>query len=214
MDATSTPTVSSQGRERAKNYQLESLAQMAVLGIPPDTMAVTTGLSIEYVDRLLQERRNQTFNQFYDKYLAQRTKQATAGHFRLGDMLDKAFDGIEDAITANDVRVKAENSWKLVNRVIPDPNQKNDSGGTNITVNNPVIQTQVTQTMGAVAESLAGLKDIIAGQDPNAHILLGAEALPTPDSQLEVTEGEATLDPTRDDPEQDLLTEEIDDPDA
>ena len=207
VDSETAPTLQ---RERAKDYQLESLAQMAVLGIPPDTMAVTVGLQVEYVSRLLGERRNATFNKFYDKYLSQRTKQATEGHFRLGEMLDDAYAGIGEAITAKDIRVKAENSWRLVDRVNPDPNRKSEGAGSiNVTMNQPHIQTQVTSTMTAVAESLVGLKEACAGQDPNAHILLGTDALPTPSSQHEVSGGEATLDVDRDDPLRDLLFEEV-----
>jgi hypothetical protein len=76
-------------------------------------------------------------------------------------------------------------------------------------MNQPHIQTAVSNTMSAVAESLAGLQEAIAGQDPNAHILLGTDALPTPPSQLEVSGGEAPLDRNRDDPLKDLLFEEV-----
>jgi hypothetical protein len=183
---------------------------MAVLGIPPDTMAITTGLSTEYVDRLLKEKRNKTFLRYHDKFLAQRTRQATAGEFRLGDMLDKAYDGIEASLDASDIRVRSENSWRLVDRVNPDPNRKGGGdGGGNVTINNPVIQTQVTATMTAVAKSLVGLTAALAGQDPNAHILVGTDALPTPEAQLEVSGGEAPIEPDRNDPLRDLLTEPL-----
>jgi hypothetical protein len=200
-----------QTRERAKDYQLESLAQMAVLGIPADRMAVTSGLSVEYVERLLTERRNKTFLRFHDKFMAERTSQATAGEFRLGSMLNKAYDGIEASLDASDIRVRSENSWRLVERMNPDPNRKGGSGGDiNLTVNAPHIQTQVSNTMTAVAESLVGLRDALSNQDPNAHILLGADALPTPPSQLEVSEGEARIEPERNDPLRDLRTEIVD----
>jgi hypothetical protein len=196
-------------RERAKDYQLESLAQMAVLGIPPDTMGVTTGLSTEYVTRLVEERRNETFNRYHDKYLAQRTKNATEGHFRLGDILDKAYNGVEEAVEAKDIRVKAENSWKVIHHVTGDPNRKSEGqSGDNITINNPVVQTQVTNTMTAVAEALGGLQAAVAAQDPNAHILIGTDALPIPPSQLEVEQGEASITPTEG--PDDLPTELVD----
>jgi len=201
-------------RERAKDYQLESLAKMAVLGIPPDRMAVTTGLSADYVNRLLQERRNKTFLRFHDKYMAERTQQATEGEFRLGAMLDKAYDGIEASLEASDIRVRSENSWRLVDRMNPDPNRKGGAGGDiNLTVNAPHIQTQVTNTMTAVAQSLVGLRDALSNQDPNAHILLGSDALPIPPSQHEVSGGEAIIDAERNDPLRDLLTETLEERD-
>jgi hypothetical protein len=173
-------------------------------------MAITTGLETGYVTRLLGERRNKTFNKFHDQYLAQQTKQATEGHFRLSDMLDDAYTGIHDAITAGDVRVKAENSWRLVDRIHPDPNRKSEGSGTiNVTMNQPHIQTAVSNTMSAVAESLAGLQEALADQDPNAHILVGTDALSVPPSQHEVSGGEAPLDRNRDDPLKDLLFEEV-----
>jgi hypothetical protein len=183
---------------------------MAVLGIPPDTMAVTSGLSVEYVERLLREKRNKTFLRFHSKYLAERTSQATVGEFRLGSMLNKAYDGIEASLDAHDIRVRSENSWRLVDRMNPDPNRKGGGdGGGNVIINNPVIQTQVTATMTAVAKSLVGLTAALAGQDPNAHILVGTDALPTPEAQLEVSGGEAPLEQNRNDPLRDLLTEPL-----
>jgi hypothetical protein len=66
--------------------------------------------------------------------------------------------------------------------------------------------------MATVAETLIGLRKAISNQSPDDHVLVGSAALATPDSQLEVTEGEASVEPTEN-PGTDLLTELIERPD-
>jgi len=75
-----------------------------------------------------------------------------------------------------------------------------------ISINQPHVQTQIGETMTSVARSLAQLREIIQNQDPEAHLLLGVEALPVPPGQHEVSEGEASTEPTED-PKTDLLVE-------
>ena len=55
-------------RERAKHYQLEAIAQMSVWGTSPGKMATVTGLSENYISRLLTDKRNKTFNKLRDEF--------------------------------------------------------------------------------------------------------------------------------------------------
>lgn len=200
-------------QERAADYQLEFIAQMSVLGVPVDTMAVSTGLTVRYIKRLFADKQNETFNRKRDEHLAARTKQIVAGHFKLADMLDDAYEGVRTCITSNDMRVKAENSWKLIDRVVPnlnEPKSNGNSGGISLILNQPEIQTQVGETMNIVAEVLLSLRGAIEKQDPEEHVLHGIEALPTPPSQLEVQKGEAPLEPSEN-PKTDLRIEMLDD---
>ena len=60
--------------------------------------------------------------------------------------------------------------------------------------------------MSSVAQSLTMLRDLVSTQNPDAHMKLGADALPTPPSQLEVVDCEVSLEPTEN-PKSDFLAE-------
>ncbi len=56
-------------RERAKHYQLEAIAEMAVWGTPIGKMAAVTGLSESYISQLLTgSNRNETFKKLREQY--------------------------------------------------------------------------------------------------------------------------------------------------
>jgi hypothetical protein len=55
-------------RERAKYYQLETIAEMSTWGTSPGKMAAVTGLSESYINRLLTDKRNKTFNKLREDY--------------------------------------------------------------------------------------------------------------------------------------------------
>jgi hypothetical protein len=55
-------------RERAKVYQLEAIAYMAVSGTSPGKMAEITGLSESYIARLLSGKQNTTFNKLLEDH--------------------------------------------------------------------------------------------------------------------------------------------------
>jgi hypothetical protein len=63
-------------RERAKHYQLEAIAHMSVVGTSPGKMADVTGLSENYINRLLTDKRNETFNKLRDEYKRKNLKNA------------------------------------------------------------------------------------------------------------------------------------------
>ena len=63
-------------RERAKHYQLESIAYMSVSGTSPGKMADVTGLSEFYITRLLSGKGNKTFNKLRDEYKRKNLKNA------------------------------------------------------------------------------------------------------------------------------------------
>ena len=65
-------------RERAKHYQLEAIAEMAVWGTPIGKMALVTGLSESYITRLLSDKRNETFNKLREDYKQKDRKNVMA----------------------------------------------------------------------------------------------------------------------------------------
>ena len=63
-------------RERAKHYQLEAIAYMSVLGTSTSKMAAVTDLSESYINRLLSDKRNGTFNRLLAEYKRKNLKNA------------------------------------------------------------------------------------------------------------------------------------------
>jgi hypothetical protein len=200
-------------RVRPKEYQLEAIAQMSTMGTPTGTMAAVTGLDEAYVNRLMSGKsNNQTFNKFREDYQRKNLRKTVGFQFELSDMLPEVLNAYRDGLQAHDPRLRFEVAKEIVNRVVPDLNGKNGKGHSTdvfqFIVNQPQVQTQIGETMASVARSLDILRGEVQRQDPDAHVLLGAEALPIPESQLEVTGGEASLEPTEK-PGTDLLTELI-----
>lgn len=202
-----TPTPKKE-RERGKLHQLEAIAQMCTMGTPPGTMAAVTGLSEGYINRLLTDGRNETFNKLRESYLEKNLKTLVGARFRLADTIDQVHEALQDALNGKDMRLRTETAWKIWDQVVP----KLDNGKEHATpdsiqliINQPHVQTQINETMANVADCLVGLREAVGSQIPDKHILLGAEALPIPESQLEVSKGEAPLEPTEG-PE-DFLTE-------
>ena len=194
-------------RERAKEYQLDAIAQFSVLGIPASTIAGITELSEIYINRILKGGQSAVFDKLREGYKQQNLKVVAGAHFKLVDMLPEAQDAIQDALGCKDIRVRAENAWKVHDKVVPNLFKDTDKQDSyHITLNQPHVQAQVGETMSSVAKSLTMLLSIVRDQDPGQFVKDGAEALPTPPSQHEVEEGEMELLPERTS-EDDLLTE-------
>ncbi len=200
-------------RERAKDYQLQAIARLAVLGTTPAVMSTTVGLSEAYITRLLSGKQNETFNKLHDEYKRLVLKNVVGAHFELAQKLPEALTGIDSALSAQDARLKFESAKWVWDKIVPDfsGRQKNgsDTDALQITINQPQVRAQIGETMESVASSLAVLRNAINSQDPDKHLKLGTDALPTPPSQLEVTAGEAPIDPEREHNPLDLQLEAL-----
>jgi hypothetical protein len=196
-------------RERAKDYQLEAIAQMSTMGTPAGTMAQITGLSEPYINRLMLEGRNQTFNDLRERYQRVNLRKTVGFQFEMGDLLPEAIQAYRDGLAAKDPRLRFEVAKEVVNRVVPDLNGGKKNGNDQSEIIQLVVnQPQIGETMASVARTLVSLHEAVSRQDPDAHIKLGTDALPVPESQLEVSGGEAQLTPTEN-PETDLLMEAV-----
>jgi hypothetical protein len=194
-------------RERAKEYQLDAIAQFSVLGIPSGTIAGITELSETYINRLLRGGQSKKLDELREGYKQQNLKVVAGAHFKLVDMLPEAQDAIQDALGCKDIRVRAENAWKVHDKVVPNLFKDTDKQDSyHITLNQPHVQAQIGETMSSVSKSLNILLSVVRGQDPGQYVKDGTDALPVPPSQLEVEEGEMELIPERTG-EDDLLTE-------
>ncbi len=183
-------------RERAKDYQLETIAQLSTLGTPTGTMAQVTGLSEPYVSRLLSGKGNETFNKLREDYKKSALKNVIGAHFSLVELIPESLDAFREALHCQDIRVRKEMGQWVWDNVVPDLNGKKDSEGGDsfsVTINQPQVSAQIGETMTSVAQMLTGLREAISTQDENKHVLIGEEALATPATQHEVSEGPAPL---------------------
>ena len=197
-------------RERAKDYQLEAIARLAVLGTPPATMAATVGLSEPYITRLLSGKHNETFNRLHDDYKEMVLKNVVGAHFDLAQKLPEALTAIGDSLTAQDARLRFESGKWLWDKIVPDFSGKSKNGETDsltLILNQPLVRAEIGESMASVANILFGLRESINSQDPDRHLKVGTDALHIPPSQSEVTKGEATLTPQREGSPSDLHLE-------
>ena len=114
-------------RERAKDYQLEAVAQLSTLGTPSGSIAAVTNLSEPYINRLLQGGRSKKFDELREHYKQQNLKTIVGAHFTLVDLLPQSDDAIRDALIGSDTRLRAETAWKIRDKVVPDL-MKQDTG--------------------------------------------------------------------------------------
>ena len=198
-------------RERAKDYQLEAIARLSVLGTPPATMAATVGLSEPYITRLLSGKHNETFNRLHDDYKRMVLKNVVGAHFDLAQKLPEALLAIGDALGAQDARLRFEGAKWVWDKIVPDfsgrPKNGGDSDTLQIILNQPLVRAEIGESMASVAQVLLGLREAINTQQEDQYVKLGTDALHTPPSQSEVSGGEAQLEPERVGSESDLHLE-------
>lgn len=176
-------------RKRIPDYQLEAVAIYVTEGASAQDISDATGISLNSV-RYLIAGKNATFNRFLDAYRSKAMKCVMAHRFRLMDMLEAGYTAIQDALESNDLKLRSDTAWKLFDAVIPTSKDKEDPG-IQIILNNPQVQTQLSDTINNVSGSLRSLKEMVAGKDPSRHVLLGDEALPVPEAQLKTKDTEA-----------------------
>jgi hypothetical protein len=185
------------------------------MGTPAGTIAMVTGLSEGYIDRLLSgHSRNETFNKLREQYKEKNLRTLVGSRFELADLISKSLTVFNESLEAQDQRLRFESAKWIWDQVMPDLKSKNGDGHSDtwqITINQPHVQTAISDTMSSVAETLKGLHSTIASQDPDAHVKLGTDALNVSPTQLEVQEGGVQLDPAREG-KTDLLTELIEEP--
>ncbi len=183
-------------RVRAKNYQLVAIAQMASQGQLPDTISSTVGLPARYITRLLQGGVNAKFDKHLAEYQERTTKMVVGMRFKMFEGLDGALEAIMGGIASNDTKVAADNGWRLWEYCLPSPHQGSSNGpeaGIQLTINSPQVQATIGQSVDSVAVMLQKLHGAIAEQNGSPHTIEGDKALPTPPSQLEVTEDPTPL---------------------
>ena len=186
-------------RERAKDHQLNAIAQMATMGTPAGTMSVVTGLSEGYINRLLTDKKNETFNKLHEGYLEKNLKTLVGARFELADTIGQVQEVFNAALAAPDIRVRKEMAIWIWDQTVPkldDGKGKDSSDIFQVVINQPQVQTAIHEGMSIVADNLLGLREAIASQAVDAHMLVGTDALPIPPGQREVSEGEAPLEPT------------------
>ena len=139
-------------RERAKEYQLDAIAQFSVLGIPASTIAGITELSEIYINRILKGGQSAVFDKLREGYKQQNLKVVAGAHFELVDMLPEAQQAFRDALNCKDVRVKLEAGKWIHDKVVPNLFKDTDKQDSyHITLNQPHVQAQVVDARRALA---------------------------------------------------------------
>ncbi len=186
---------------RLRDYQLDTIAQLSCFDAnSPEQIASTTGVPAKTIINLLRGGQNRAFDELRSGYQQAVMRNFHGATMRMIDRMPMAEAAIETALQSNDVKVAADNAWKVFDRVLPQTQQKQggqSESSVSFIINNPQVHNELNATVTSVHGILDTLKDYLAGDGDraNSHTLLGSKALPIPVSQLEVGDGEALPDP-------------------
>ena len=148
---------------------------MAVTGFDAERMAAISGLAVGTVRNLLSGD-NQKFARLKATH-EQRVLSAQVLHeMWLEDHIEDAHKAVMAAMGQTaDKRLAAEQGWKLLDRARPKP--KEAESGPEVTVNIRAA-AEFNDTVIAMGKQFIELTEALATQDPNKHVLTGAQALP------------------------------------
>jgi len=183
-------------------HLLDAIALMTLNMVPPADMALSAGVRPETVKYLLSGE-NDKFNAILDGYRQKILGRTTQHHLRLTELLEHAYGAVERAINSDDLRASVDASWNLMDRVLPQRADRLETGTTvNLALQTNIVQTEVTGAIKDLVGRFGNLVEAVTTQDPDRHVLTGAEAVPR---AIEVVvEASPTNDTPPDPPEETL----------
>jgi predicted transcriptional regulator len=152
----------------------ESLAMMIVEGLAPADIAERMSVSTRLVSEYMTSKAPEAFRQVLAAYREKINSAVIDRRFKFVDMAEKAYRRIDEALDADDDRLKAETAWKVVDEVAP-RRQKAD-----VEIN----VTQNTQVNAQILEATQGIANLFKELKSNPaesftkHLKVGEEALP------------------------------------
>jgi len=183
---------------RLRDYQLDTIAQLSCFDAnSPEQISTTTGVPVKTVINLLKGGQNKSFDTIRAAYQQSVMKNFHGATMRMIDRMPKAEAAIERAIDSDDVKVAADNAWKVIDRVVPLASKRSDSqeGSVSFIINNPQVHNELNQTVSDVRGLMRGLKGYLSdGASTTNHTVIGSQALPISPAQLEVGDGESLPD--------------------
>lgn len=184
-------------RDRLTNAEMDNIARLGVECIPVGDIAKITGVSVKKVTKLF-EGGNETFDRLREQWQTMAIDVSTRHRRNLIGLMQDAHSAVEVALGSEDKKVAADNAWKLFDNLGLNPktprgdtfnvhlgdNTQHNYGPREIeaTSQNVIDIHAKTQELGHFAKDVG---------DFTKHLLKGTEALPTPEAQIRVVEGEA-----------------------
>ena len=185
-------------RDRLTNAEMDNIARLGVECFPVGDISKITGVPIKKVTQLF-EGGNETFDRLRSQWQTMALDVSTKHRRTMIGKMDDAHKAVGDALLSEDKKVAADQAWKLFDNLglnpktprgdtwnihLGDNNQQTNYGPREIeAANQNVIEIHAkTQELGHFASDIG---------DFSKHLLKGVDALPIPEAQMKVVEGEA-----------------------
>lgn len=179
-----------------KPYQLDTLAMMMVEGSPTSEIAEALGTSEKHVNRTI--RNSKTLPAIVDSYREQSMTLAVRHRYRMISFLDDAYAAVEAALQGDDQNLRYKAAQDVLNRILPPEKQREEPSSVNIAITNPQVQVEMKEAMGNISEGIKSMVEFLSDEKKPNHVLFGDEALPTPETQLQIEDGTGPVGPEDD----------------
>ena len=140
-------------------HQKRAIAMMAVNGLPNEVIAKAVGKRPAYIKRKLSE--DPEIAVHVAEIEGRLLKTMAVHHMEMTDKLDLAREAINQGLTSNDLKIRLDTSWKLIEHTVPKSTQRVEvefSGETKHTVEAAAV---------IISGSLTELKQVLTGTNAN-----------------------------------------------
>jgi hypothetical protein len=155
-------------------HKLNAIAHMAANGFDVSEMSQLTQLQPDTIKRLLSNG-NQKFNALKAEFERKKFASVVLHTMRLRDKQEACYRAIDNALEGTDKRLAVETAWKTLDQITPRVREPETPQEVNVNIR---AQAEFTQTVLEIGKQFGELKEVLATQDPNRHVLSGRDALP------------------------------------
>ena len=164
-------------------HEKDAIAKMAVSGVSYAQIGATVQRSGRAISDLLKAARDGTnidMGARIDRFEGTVVRHAANHKFEMLDKMDQARRNIDDGLASDDLRLRLETSWKLIDHVIPKSTQRHEIevGGT-VDINTTI---EMNETLKVIETQLPALA--AAAGKFRERIKQGPEALPGPPTEV------------------------------
>ena len=157
-------------RGRIPHHMLQVVALMVVNGASYESIATSTGLPHDTLQRLVTEGANKRFNKYVEAYREKVLKATSFHQMKLMDMLDHAYIAVQRGLGSEDDKLAVDTAFKLMDRVVPNTVNQQAAMEVNVGFQNVHLENQVHTTFKAVSGKIESLMGRLLSDDPERYL--------------------------------------------
>lgn len=166
---------------RIPEYKQDAIAAYGLAGIDASIISNRTGVKESTIKRYLAGHGPKHFTDKYDGYRRQLLRQQSHHYLELSDMAADAYTALKEAMRGQNMSLRVETAWKLLEILHPPIHQPDMRMDVNVGFqqNNTLIQGELGSAFTKVADALTETLAATSKLQPGAHELMGKDALPS-----------------------------------